>query len=611
MLFGSIVMEKGPLHRIGKYRQARLRDYPIKIGRKIKFKLNKKTSIGSQQRSFNDFSGFLSNSVISPYLNAPFKEVDKRCFATMENIAKYLIIQSLNDATQPLVSVIMPVHNRINTVKDAVDSVLKQSYTNIELIVVDDGSDDGSKELLEGMLDDRIVLLHNESCKGVSSARNMGLQSAKGKYIAYLDSDNLWDPRYLAAMVGAFIELPDADALYSGQLLFKGEEKHPYAIRFGSFNRSLLTNRNYIDINSLCHTKDLYNNIGGFDENLTRLVDYDLIQRISEKAQMYSVPVLLSHYFYDNATNTITKTPGYTNHLESVRKKRKSRIMDSNSKSTPDDSDNLTHRVSIIIPSYQALEDIRECIDSIQAVNWNDSVEILVVDNSSNNNVVDYLSEIANEGVIKLIKNDTNCGFTYAVNQGIELAESGNDILIMNNDAILTPGALESLQKAAYELPDCGIVVPQQVLPGHTKTINAHVPFAYSQYDCDVNLSAVHENIINVPVFHSGRVVELSFAPFFCAYIKRDVLDSSVGLDAEYGRHYRSDRIFCNYLRHMMDLKIYYIEEAIVYHKLQKSTDDLRSTPRKDSKFDVMFLKNQWDSEQAAKLGYNTPIWDY
>ena len=158
-----------------------------------------------------------------------------------------------------------------------------------------------------------------------------------------------------------------------------------------------------------------------------------------------------------------------------------------------------------------------------------------MVDNSSNNNVVDYLSELANEGIIKLIKNDTNYGFTHAVNQGIELAESGNDIFIMNNDAILTPGALESLQKAAYELPDCGIVVPQQVLPGHTKTINAHVPFAYSQYDCDVNLSAVHENIINVPVFHSGRVVELSFAPFFCVYIKRDVLDSSVGLDAEYG----------------------------------------------------------------------------
>ena len=97
--------------------------------------------------------------------------------------------------------------------EDAIRSVLEQSYTNIELIVVDDGSEDGSKELLENIKNKKIVLLHNDQCKGVSNARNKGLSVAKGKYIAYLDSDNLWDSRYLAAMVGAFLELPDADVL--------------------------------------------------------------------------------------------------------------------------------------------------------------------------------------------------------------------------------------------------------------------------------------------------------------------------------------------------------------------------------------------------------------
>ncbi len=271
----------------------------------------------------------------------------------------------------------------------------------------------------------------------------------------------------------------------------------------------------------------------------------------------------------------------------------------------------LKHGVSFVIPSYEALEDIQECIESIQELNKNNLMEIVVVDNASNNSVVDYLTELFKQGIIKLIKNDTNYGFTYAVNQGIGASEKGNDIVIMNNDALITPGAIESMQKAAYELQDCGIVVPQQVLPGGTKTINTHVPHAYPQYDCDVNLSAAHENIINVPVFHSGRVVELSFAPFFCVYIKRDVINNSVGLDAEYGRHYRSDRIFCNYIRHMMNLKIYYIEEAKVYHKLQKSTDDLRRNPGKGSNFDTMFLKNQWDDELESKFGYKTPLWDY
>ena len=80
----------------------------------------------------------------------------------------------------------MPVYNRIDTVKYAVDSVLEQSYSNLELIIVDDGSDDGTKELLENINDPRISLLHNKSCKGVSNARNQGLAAAHGKYIAYL-----------------------------------------------------------------------------------------------------------------------------------------------------------------------------------------------------------------------------------------------------------------------------------------------------------------------------------------------------------------------------------------------------------------------------------------
>ncbi len=606
-------MRKGPAQKIKRYRQISIKDYPKKIGSKIKKKLKDKGIISQRQhRSFRDFSGFLANSMISPFVYAPFREQDKRCFATMENISRHLSTLSLNREDKSLVSVIMPVYNRIDTVKLAVDSVLEQSYSNLELIIVDDGSDDGTKELLENINDPRISLLHNKSCKGVSNARNQGLAAARGKYIAYLDSDNLWDSRYLAAMIGAFLELPDAEAIYSGQLLFKGEQKHPFAVRFGSFNRSLLTNRNYIDINALCHTKELYNRIGGFDETLIRLVDYDLIMRIAEQAQMYSVPVMLSHYYYDVAENTITNIPGYVEYLEIVRDKRNERLKEQ--KLPVDDSKSnepIYHNVSIIIPSYEALEDIQECIDSILALNAMKWLEIVVVDNFSSQPVVAYLDQMAANGKIKLIKNAINYGFTYAVNQGIEIAEPGNDIVIMNNDAMLTPGAIEAMQKAAYKLPACGIVVPQQVLPGDTKTINQHVPFAYPQYECDVNLSAAHANIINVPVFHSGRVVELNFAPFFCVYIKHDILKNSMGLDAEYGRHYRSDRIFCNYLRHMMNLKIYYTSDAIVYHKLQKSTDMLRSKPGKNSNFNLMFHRNQWDEEQASKLGYKTPLWDF
>ncbi len=115
--------------------------------------------------------------------------------------------------------------------------------------------------------------------------------------------------------------------------------------------------------------------------------------------------------------------------------------------------------------------------------------------------------------------------------------------------------------------------------------------------------------MINMPLYHSGRVVELNFAPFFCVYIKNDVLISSMGLDAEFGRHYRSDRIFCNYIRHVMNLKIYHVTDAVVYHKVQKATDILRERSQND--FDIMFHKNQWEDELASQFGYKKPFWDY
>jgi len=560
-------------------------------------------------RHFKDLTGFLEESLVSPLLEIPFQEEDKRCFAIMENIAKYLMGLASEVENTTLVSIIMPVYNNVDVVKFAVDSVLGQTYRNIELIIVDDGSEDGSKELLSKLNDDRIVLLDNESYQGVSRTRNIALESASGKYIMYLDSDNIWDSRYVSTMVGAFSELPDAEALYSGQLLFKGDCKHPCAVRFGSFNRSLLINRNYIDLNAFCHKNHIYKRIGGFDESLNNYEDWDWIIRISESVEMYSVPVLLSHHYYNQTDNTITKDKSFDHDLATVREKHKE-SMQRNYNSALKSSNNITYKISIIIPSYESFDDIRECIDSILALQFNECLEIIVVDNASNQQTVEYLRRLKDENKIKFIQNDINYGFTYAVNQGIAISESNNDIIIMNNDAILTPGSIETMQKAAYELPNCGLIVPQQVLPGGTNSINTHVPYADPKYECDVNLSIWHSNITNVPLFHSGNVLELNFAPFFCVYIKREVLNSSVGLDPELGRHYRSDRIFCDYIRHLMNLKIYYVSDAIVYHKLQKSTEILREISDENSHFYMMLYKNQWDDELKAKLGYKTPLWD-
>jgi O-antigen biosynthesis protein len=582
--------------------------------------LAEETAAWIQERSFADFSGFLAHSFVSPMIYTPFREEDKRCFAVMENVADYLVQLAEKLTAGPLVSVIMPVHNRLSTVREAIDSVRGQSYGNFELILIDDGSTDGTCTVLSEIegVDKRLVLLQNETCRGVSFSRNHGLAQAKGDLICYLDSDNTWDRRYIAATVGAFHHLSDAQAIYGGQVLFRGSNPSPFAVRFGSFNKGLLENRNYIDLNAFAHRRAALSSSGSFDENLARFVDWDFILRMSEAVRMYSVPVLLSNYYFDKVGNTLTNATHFSSQLEVVRSNLHDRLAEANAIQAQQKKTKLRGRskehvrnVSVIIPSYEALPDLIECIESIHSLRTDLGVQIIIIDNASGDPVQRYLDDLAAKKHIRYLRNSSNYGFTRAVNQGLELAGQQDDILLLNNDATLTPTALDAMHDAAYQLPQCGLAVPRQVLRGGTKTIADHVPYACPDQDCDVNLSKHHSNIVNPPVFHHGEQTELSFAPFFCVYLKREVLHLAPRLDEKHGRHYRSDRIYCDYVRNILGLKIYHVSSALVNHKLQRSTDQLQDTAAQGkSDFEEICIKNTWSEQLSRQFGYQRPVWD-
>ena len=96
-----------------------------------------------------------------------------------------------------LVSIIMPVHNGANTIGESIESVLKQTYEQWELIIIDDCSTDGTQMVVEGYSDKRIRYVSLQQNCGVANARNMGIRVAKGRYLAFLDSDDLWLPKKL------------------------------------------------------------------------------------------------------------------------------------------------------------------------------------------------------------------------------------------------------------------------------------------------------------------------------------------------------------------------------------------------------------------------------
>ncbi|QDP42227.1 glycosyltransferase family 2 protein [Radiobacillus deserti] len=116
-----------------------------------------------------------------------------------------------------LVSIIMPAYNCETYIRDSIQSVLKQTYTNWELIIIDDGSMDGTISIIEeySQVDDRVYFYNNERNQGVSATRNRGIELAKGEWIAFLDSDDLWDSLKLEKQL-AYADKTGASFLFTG-----------------------------------------------------------------------------------------------------------------------------------------------------------------------------------------------------------------------------------------------------------------------------------------------------------------------------------------------------------------------------------------------------------
>ena len=183
---------------------------------------------------------------------------------------------------KPLVSVIIPTYNRGWIVKEAIDSVLDQDFTDYELIVVDDGSDDNTPEILAGY-GGAITILH-QSNKGVSSARNCGVAAASGQLIAFLDSDDLWLPGKLSTQVKFFKDHPDAVINQTQERwIRKGVRVNPKQ-RHHKFSGMIFEHSLALCLvspSAVMIKKSLFDEVGGFDEQFPACEDYDLWLRVS------------------------------------------------------------------------------------------------------------------------------------------------------------------------------------------------------------------------------------------------------------------------------------------------------------------------------------------
>jgi glycosyltransferase involved in cell wall biosynthesis len=204
-----------------------------------------------------------------------------------------------------LVSVIIPNYNYGRYLSDAINSVLNQTYSNIELIVVNNGSTDDSNEILKSFQDKLVVI--NQDNRGQSGARNRGLQASSGNLIAFLDADDTWRKDKLEKQIRLISS--EKQLVYCGiQPFGKKREKVMEQVRpkyrgdcKELFHREIGASVVLSGESTALLTRELYNKIGGFDRNLNSSAGWDFFRRCSKVTHFdYVDEPLVNYRLHDN-----------------------------------------------------------------------------------------------------------------------------------------------------------------------------------------------------------------------------------------------------------------------------------------------------------------------
>lgn len=203
-----------------------------------------------------------------------------------------------------LVSVIVPTYNREGMIVRAVNSVLEQTYKNLECIIVDDGSQDNTKEVVSRIKDTRVRYIKLEKNSGPSVARNAGIRESRGSYIAFHDSDDLWLPDKLEMQMERLEYEAEAGMVYCSYLYRKDGKEFQIpsdscaSAELEGYIFDSLWNNNKIGAPTILVKRECIETCGGFAEGLRSLEDWEFVLRIAQKYKIAYVDKILVHANY-------------------------------------------------------------------------------------------------------------------------------------------------------------------------------------------------------------------------------------------------------------------------------------------------------------------------
>jgi glycosyltransferase involved in cell wall biosynthesis len=198
----------------------------------------------------------------------------------------------------PVISVIIPAYNRSSTIARSVQSVLVQTFQDFEIIVIDDGSTDTTREVVQKIADKRIHLICHHGNQGAAVARNTGMQAATGEYIAWLDSDDEWLPEKLDIQLQALnLSASNARACYTAYELFDGGQSRLYIPEHTDYKK-LFLRCDQAPGSSLLFERSILQEIGYLDTSLRRYEDWDWLLRYCSKYCLVAIDQPLTRVYF-------------------------------------------------------------------------------------------------------------------------------------------------------------------------------------------------------------------------------------------------------------------------------------------------------------------------
>ena len=217
-----------------------------------------------------------------------------------------------------LISVIIPTYNRADLIEETINSVLNQTYQNFEILIIDDGSTDNTKAVVGSFKNNRIRYIWQKHGGFPGLTRNNGIKVARGEYVAFLDSDDLWLPQKLDKQIDAFEKNPNILLVSTNGIKFPSN----YVQKFFSiqdnkimFFRELLK-KNLVITSSILMKRSVIKNIGLMDESLRNMQDYDYwlkILKYKDKSILILRNILIKYRIHESniTEQNLNKYPKY------------------------------------------------------------------------------------------------------------------------------------------------------------------------------------------------------------------------------------------------------------------------------------------------------------